>query len=213
MAQGVIPPEVSLAVFARAPVAGEVKTRLAATLGAERAARLHEGLVWRTLGTAAAAQGGPVTLWCSPDCAHPFFERCRAQLGVELRAQRGADLGERMRAAFEDAWAHGRSLVLIGSDCPALAPAHLAEAARRLGALDAVFIPAEDGGYVLVGASRRLPRLFEDIEWGGAGVMAATRRRLGEMGARWEELPTLWDVDRAEDYERMCAQHLLGEAA
>jgi len=213
MAPGAIPPEVELAVFARAPVAGEVKTRLAATLGAERAARLHAGLVWRALETAAAARVGPVVLWCSPDCADPFFERCRAELGVELRAQRGGDLGERMRAAFEDAWSAGHALVLIGSDCPALLPAHLVQAARCLAAQDAVFIPAEDGGYVLVGASRPLPRLFEDIEWGSASVMAATRERLGEMGARWEELPALWDVDRAEDYERLRAERPLGEAA
>ncbi|HXZ49272.1 MAG TPA: TIGR04282 family arsenosugar biosynthesis glycosyltransferase [Usitatibacter sp.] len=198
-------------MFAKAPVAGGVKTRLAAVLGPSAAASLHAGLVRHALATAVQARVGPVSLWCSPDASHPFFERCRDEFGVALEAQRGADLGERMLRAFEPAWAAGGRLLLIGSDCPALTGEHLARAAGALEAQDVVLVPAEDGGYVLVGVARALPRLFEGIAWGGAAVMAQTRERLAQLRARWEELPALWDVDRPEDYARLRREGLLAE--
>src|SRR5689334_14734736 len=136
------PEDPGIAVFAKAPVAGEVKTRLVPTLGADGAARLHERLVEHALETAIAARLGPVELWCAPDPAHPFFEGCAQRFGVALRRQRGADLGARMHDAFA---ATGAPLLLIGSDCPALTPADLRACAAALGTHDAVFVPAEDG--------------------------------------------------------------------
>jgi rSAM/selenodomain-associated transferase 1 len=200
-----------VAVFAKAPIAGHVKTRLAAVLGADRAADLHADLVRHALATAAQSGIGPVELWCAPDEAHPFFARCAAETGASLHRQRGADLGERMAAAFESAFTANRRLVLIGSDCPALTPRHLQAAAAALASHDAVFAPAEDGGYVLVALSRAIPGVFERIEWGGAGVMAATRERLLEVRARWHEMPPLWDVDRPDDYARLRREGLLQE--
>lgn len=195
--------EVRIAVFARAPVAGEAKTRLAPLLGAEGAAALHEALVRRALATATASGAGPVELWCSPDARHPFFARCAADHGVSLREQRGADLGARMGAAFAAALGENASLVVIGSDCPALTPAILREAAQALGTHDAVIAPAEDGGYVLVGLSGPDPGLFAGIAWGGPTVMAETRARLARSGTKWKELGTFWDIDRPEDYARL----------
>ena len=200
----------AIAVFAKAPVAGEVKTRLVATLGAEGAARLHQVLVERALATALAARLGPVSLWCAPDLSHPFFTRCAERFGVRLRSQQGADLGERMSRAFEQAAA---PLVLIGSDCPALDPRDLVSAAEALRTDDAAFVPAEDGGYVLVGLARADARVFANVPWGTAGVMAATRERLREAGLRWRELPELWDVDRPDDYVRLQGAGLALEAA
>jgi rSAM/selenodomain-associated transferase 1 len=197
------PREVRLAVFARAPVAGEAKTRLVPLLGPEGAAALHEALLRRALATALAARAGPVELWCAPDARHPFFGRCAVEYGVRLREQRGADLGERMGAAFAAALGENASLVVIGSDCPALTPAVLREAALALGTHDAVIAPAEDGGYVLVGLSGPDPGLFAGIAWGSATVMADTRERLARAGSNWKELGTLWDIDRPEDYARL----------
>ena len=204
------PPELpGIAVFAKAPVAGEVKTRLAATLGDEGAARLHERLAERALATALEARLGPVTLWCSPDESHPFFQRCARRDAVALRRQAGANLGERMHHAFE---ATPGPLLLIGSDCPALAPRDLHAAAEALRTRDAVFIPAEDGGYVLVGLARPDARVFADVPWGTAGVMARTRERLAAAAIPWHELGELWDVDRPEDYARMQSAGLAPEA-
>jgi uncharacterized protein len=203
-------PEVRIAVFAKAPVPGTVKTRLAGLLGADGAAALQAGLVRHALSTARAAAVGGVELWCAPDETHEFFARCAAEFGVRLRAQAGADLGERMRFAFDSAFAEGARLLVIGCDCPAICAAHLQAAARELRDHDAVIAAAEDGGYVMIGLSRALP-VFEMMPWGTAAVMRMTRERLAAIGARWRELPTLWDVDRPEDYARLVREGLLEE--
>jgi len=211
MTSTALPPEAAIAVFAKAPVPGAVKTRLAGVLGADAAASLHAGLVRHALSTAVRARTGPVSLWCAPDAAHPFFARCAREFGARLEAQHGEDLGARMRHAFEPAWRGAARLLVIGADCPALTAAHLEAAARALREKDAVFVPAEDGGYVLVGLARPLPGVFDDIPWGTAAVMARTRERLRAAGASWTELPPLWDVDRPEDYARLQREGLLAE--
>jgi hypothetical protein len=192
-----------IAVFARAPVPGEAKTRLIPLLGAEGAAQLHAQLARHALRVALAADTGPVELWCAPDCDHPFFRHCAEELGVVLRAQRGADLGRRMACAFERALGENAPLLVMGSDCPAITPSLLQAAAFALETHEAVIAPAEDGGYVLVGLSAPDPGLFERIAWGSAAVMEETRARLARAGTRWKELETLWDVDRPEDYARL----------
>lgn len=204
------PEPVQVAVFAKAPVAGEVKTRLVPLLGPADAAELHATLVRHALATACAAGVGPVSLWCAPDRGHPFFAACAGEYGVALHEQRGGHLGERMARAFERLLAAGPAL-LVGSDCPSLSAGDLREAAAALAGHEAVVQPAEDGGYVLVGLARALPGLFEGIRWGEAGVMRETRERLRAAGAAWRELPERWDVDRPEDYRRLLASGLLSE--
>ena len=197
-----------IAVFAKAPVAGEVKTRLVPTLGAEGAARLHRALVEHTLGTATRVAPASLELWCSPDATHPFFSRCAAHFRCTLRVQEGADLGARMAHAF----AATAPLVLIGSDCPALAATHLLQAWQALRTHDAVFAPAEDGGYVLVALARPQPALFAGMRWSDPGVMAETRARIAAAKLECLELETLWDVDRPEDYRRLQQSGIAAEA-
>ena len=199
-----------MAVFAKAPVAGEVKTRLAGTLGADAAAGLHAGLVRHALATALASGVGPVELWCTPDATHPFFARCAAEFGARLCTQQGGDLGARMQAAIAQSLDAGYAMVLVGSDCPALGPAALREAAAAVRDHDVAIAPAEDGGYVMVAMSSMQP-LFEGVQWGTSTVMQETRRRLAASGASWQELPASWDVDRPEDYARLQREGLLQE--
>ncbi len=195
----------TLLIFAKEPMPGEVKTRLAATLGAARAVELHRALVERTLSLAVAARAAGifdrVVLCCAPAATRPAFEQWRERYGVELAPQRGIDLGARMRAALEAALATGAPALLIGTDCPAFDVACLAQAAAALDDHDAVFVPAEDGGYVLVGLARSLDA-FDGIAWGTPEVMAATRAKLEAARATWRELPALWDVDRPQDVAR-----------
>jgi rSAM/selenodomain-associated transferase 1 len=198
-----------LAVFAKAPRPGEVKTRLASLLGEHGAADLHASLVHRALEVASAAHPSALELWCAPDAHDPFFVECARRHGCVLHEQSGGDLGERMAHAFESSLAHGAALVLIGSDCPALEARHVLEAAAALRDHDAVFVPAEDGGYVLVGLARAAPSIFTRIAWGTPVVMRQTRERLAEAGLRWRELETLWDVDRPDDYRRLQQAGLL----
>jgi hypothetical protein len=199
-------PEPALIVFARAPEPGRVKTRLVPLLGERGAAWLHARLVERTLRTALAAGFSQVHLHCSPRIKDPFFERMRARYGVRLRSQGRGNLGERMLRALQR---HPGAL-LIGSDCPALRPADLRAAARALrSGADAVFAPAEDGGYALVGMRRAARAAFDGVAWGGARVMAQTRRNLRRLDWRWRELRTVWDVDRPEDVARLRKAGLL----
>lgn len=198
----------AVVVFARAPQRGRAKTRLAPVLGEGGAARLSARLLARTLATVRASRVGPVELHGAPHARHPVFVRHARNGALRLRAQRGADLGARMAHALSDALRRARSVILVGTDCPALRPADLRRAARALaGGCDAVLAPAEDGGYPLIGLRRVSPRLFEDIRWGGAGVFAETAARLDALGWRWRRLRPLWDVDRPEDLARF-SQHL-----
>jgi len=192
-----------IAIFARAPVAGEAKTRLIPLLGPERAAALHATLVRKTLASALAAKLDEVTLWCSPDARHPFFESCRTEFGVKLAVQVTGDIGERMLGAFRVA---GGPLLLAGSDCPPLSASHFRRCAAELrGGVDAVFLPTEDGGYALVGLQGPLASLFAGVEWGTERVMEETRARLRASGHEWSEPAELWDVDRPEDVARLVA--------
>jgi len=199
--------ELDLAIFAKAPQPGAAKTRLIAALGAAAAARLQRRLTLRTLQLAESFAPRRVTLHCAPDTSHRFFRALRDRRSITLCAQSGDNLGARMANAFA---AHGGPLLLIGTDCPALNRAHLALAASALTDHDAVFLPAEDGGYVLVGLKRPYPRIFENIDWGSERVMAQTRERLREQGLRWAEPATLWDVDRPADLTRLAGLEDLG---
>lgn len=197
-------------IFAKAPQPGAVKTRLIPALGAQGAAALHARLAEHALATACAAGTGVVELHCAPDTSDPFFRLCSNKYGVRLTAQTGGDLGRRMFAAFAKALCETSQTILIGTDCPALTAQHLHQVRLALAdGNDAVFIPAEDGGYALIGLSRCDARLFEDIAWGGAQVMAQTRERLHELRWRWCELDALWDVDRPADYRRLLESGLL----
>jgi rSAM/selenodomain-associated transferase 1 len=192
---------VDIAIFARAPQPGAAKTRLIPALGATGAARLQRRLILNALHNAMRIESGRITLWCAPDTQHHFFRALHAHCGVNVCSQLGTDLGARMAHAFA---VHGSPMLLIGTDCPALQTAHLAMAADLLrDGHDAVFIPAEDGGYVLVGLRQAQPRLFENIDWGSGQVMAQTRDRLAGLDLRWAEPLTLWDVDRPADLARL----------
>lgn len=195
--------DVHVAVLAKAPIAGLAKTRLIPALGPRGAARLQREFTRRALRTAVAAQLGPVTLWCAPHANHRFFRALRRTMGVDCLVQASGDLGERMHTAFRLHCAQG-PLLLIGTDCPALAPSHLRDAARALcDGYDAVLGPAEDGGYVLVGLRDPQPTLFLGMAWSTPTVMFETRMRATALGLRVMELPTLWDVDVPADLPRL----------
>ena len=191
--------QVQVAVLAKAPIASLAKTRLIPALGPQGAARLQRSFTRNTVGVAQAAALGPVTLWCAPNAQHRFFQALVRTAGVACLVQPNSDLGQRMHMAFRLHCVRG-PLLLTGTDCPPLRPAHLRQAARALlGGDDAVFYPAEDGGYVLVGLRQPQPALFEDMVWSTPEVMAETRARARALGLRVREFKTLWDVDTPSD--------------
>lgn len=200
---GYQPEPVQIAIMAKAPIAGLAKTRLIPALGAPAAARLQRQFTLQALATARQAQLGLVTLWCAPDTEHRFFLSLQKRCSVAMRGQVGANLGERMLHVFQQQCTQG-PLIMIGTDCPALTAQHLQTAADHLiDGQDAVFIPAQDGGYVLIGLRQPNPALFEGIDWSTERVMGQTRERLSRLGLSWQELESLWDVDLPQDLARM----------
>ena len=197
-------PDARLLIFAKAPVPGRVKTRLAGQLGTRGAAALYQKLLRRTVRIAYNARLCPIELWCAPDARHGFFAACRQEYGVTLRRQCAGDLGRRMNRALNQTLAAGHPAVLIGGDCASLGETELRTAFGLLAAgHEAVLGPAANGGYVLVGLNRPGPALFRDIAWSTPTVLAATRRRLRRAGMNWAELPPGWDVDTPADLRRL----------
>ena len=190
----------AIAVFAKAPVPGLAKTRLMPALGAEGAATLAARLLEHAATQAVAAALGPVTLWATPDLHHPIWARLQQSLGVALAVQAPGDLGQRMAQAFG---ATAGPLLLMGSDLPAQDAAVLRAAAASLAGHNAVFVPALDGGYGLVGLRQATPAalhcLFDGMCWSTPQVMAQTRQRLAAAGLRHAELPALPDIDEPAD--------------
>jgi uncharacterized protein len=203
-------PNARVLIFAKAPIAGEVKTRLIPPLSPAEAARLHARFVHRTLGVACGSKLCPVQLWCSPQPRHPFFADCQRSFPVSQHTQHGAGLGERMRRAAASALKEADCMVLIGCDCPTLTAAYLQQAFTALKkGYNAVVGPAEDGGYVLLGLRHAEPELFSGIAWGTDSVLDGTRRRLRRLQWRWHELAEQWDVDRPEDLVRLKRNRVL----
>jgi uncharacterized protein len=184
-------------VFCKAPVTGQVKTRLIPSLGADGATALASELIQRTIRTCHAADLAPVQVWA--DRPHPIFEPWQP-----IHLQSGNDLGERMYNALHAALsvANVSRVILLGSDCPSIDESYLHKALQALHTGDAVLGPAEDGGYGLIGFRTVDRAYFEGIEWSTSLVCAETCRRLNAARLQWSLLPQIWDVDRAEDVRR-----------
>jgi len=191
-------------VFAKEPTPGAVKTRLAAALGAARAAQIYRDLTALTLAHAVAARDagviGKIELWCAPSADSSYFRGLAADASATLHTQVEGDLGARMANAIADALTRAGAALLIGTDCPLLDADRLARAAALLAQHDAVLGPAEDGGFVLVGARRPLP--FAAIRWSAAHALDDTAAGFARAGIHWAALSVLWDVDDSADLAR-----------
>lgn len=196
----------AIGVMAKAPVPGQAKTRLIPALGADGAARLQRRLTLHTLLTAQTAAPGSVTLFTAGDPDHPFWAECREQFEIGVIPQQGGHLGERMQHALESLLRTHERAALVGTDCAVLEARHLSELCAALDRARMAFIPAEDGGYAAVAARELARDAFGPLDWGTARVMQQTRDALASTGWRashdWNELPTLWDIDRPEDLAR-----------
>ena len=188
--------------FAKAPVEGNVNTRLIPDIGVQAATQLQHDLVHQRLTMLTQEKLGNVILMCSPDEKQNFFVQCEQKYSVKLRKQNGGSLGERMMNGVHEALKRYKQCIVIGTDAPALDEHIIQQAIDTLHNTDVVFVPAEDGGYVLIGMRHRHDVLFQDINWGTAEVMQQSRDRLNENNVSYKELETCWDVDHLEDYQR-----------
>lgn len=191
----------ALIVFAKAPEPGLAKTRLIPALGAAGAAALAGRLLRHTVAEAMRTPVDHRELCVTPSPDHPAFERLRADghAALRLSGQGDGDLGERMHRALERTLRSHDRAVLIGTDAPDLDAARLSAALRSLDDHDAVFVPALDGGYALVGLVRPESRLFLDMRWSTPRVMQETRERAARAGLRCIELDPVADIDEPAD--------------
>jgi len=200
----------ALAVFAKAPVPGRVKTRLGAEIGSRRAATLYRrmgrAVVRRTVGS-----GYRTLVWFAPPSARAAVRGWLDGIGVRgFRSQGAGDLGARLRRAFARLFKSGaRAVVIIGTDCPDVGRRDVARAFAALESCDLVLGPARDGGYYLVGLRSPQPELFRGIPWSTPNVMRITRARAVAIGLQCRLLRRLRDVDSAADAR---AAGLLGPA-
>lgn len=191
----------ALIVLAKAPVAGQAKTRLVPALGSQGAANLAEKLLLHTLQQAGDLSVDHLELCVSPDATHPAFERAQsvARGRWHLTLQGDGDLGQRMHRAITRGLTRHSQVLLIGTDAPGLTTAVLQMAQQALTQHDAVFVPAFDGGYALVGLTRPAPLLFMNMTWSTSQVMAQTRERVRQAGLQWTELAPVADIDVPDD--------------
>lgn len=184
----------TVVVFARAPRLGAVKRRLAKDIGDRAALHFHRATLTRLLRRLSADRRFSTVLSLTPD---------RAMLRLSHRVRRirqgRGDIGQRMDRVFRQ-FPRGR-IVIIGSDIPDADAADIALAFRALRSVDAVFGPAADGGYWLIGLSPRRPaRLFARVRWSTEHALADTLQNFAGHGVAF--LRTLHDVDTAEDWRR-----------
>ena len=193
-------PRPAIGIFARAPVPGRAKTRLAASIGAVGAAQLARAMLLDTADAVARDRRWRTVLFVEPGSA-------AAAVGAlariaEARPQAAGSIGARMSAAAEALLADGfRPIVLVGSDIPALHAAHIHAALDALADADVVFGPAADGGYYLLGLHTIHADLFADgvIPWGAAGVLAASEAAADRAGLQRRRIRAERDMDTIDD--------------
>ena len=207
----------ALIIFAKAPVAGQVKTRMIPALGAEGSAHLAQQLLLHAVQQAAQVPWNALELCVSPDGTHPAFAVAqkltqdltqtptvpKVPCHLTLSVQGDGDLGQRMHRALVRGLSQHAAVLLMGTDAPCLNAVVLQQAAQCLQTHDAVFVPAHDGGYALVGLRQPVPELFEGMVWSTASVMADTRIRAHQAGVRWFELAPIYDMDEPTDLHHL----------
>ncbi|MEP0787317.1 TIGR04282 family arsenosugar biosynthesis glycosyltransferase [Trichocoleus sp. DQ-A1] len=194
-----------LIVFTRYPEPGKAKTRLIPVLGEDGASNLHRQMTEHTLSQVRELQSDRATR------VEVYFTGGDQQLmedwlGADIiyQPQGKGDLGQRMKSAFQTAFAAGmEGVAIVGTDCPGLDAKIMAQAFEQLNGHDLVLGPAMDGGYYLIGLRRVIPELFAGINWGTSEVREKTVAIAISLGLAVAYLPSLFDVDRPEDLEKL----------
>ena len=190
-----------LQIFAKAPIIGKVKTRLAVDIGDQEAKRVYESILLNTV-KKTTSENWQVELWCTPDKRHPFFKTLSERYNLKFKLQSGLDLGERMLFALQSGKDKARKVVLIGADCPDISTQYIEQAFNAIETKDVVFGPVEDGGYALVGCRNAHPSMFKKVRWGSTKALSDNISSINRCGLSYELLPKLWDLDTAKDLLR-----------
>lgn len=194
------PSDSALIIFAKAPIPGQVKTRLCPPLTLDEAASLHGSVVLDMLERSRNVAALDRFVACAPSSDHVFFKILEERHGVRLIAQMGDDLGARMARACADVFALGyRQVLVVGTDLPTLPGSVFGEAVTLLAAHDVVLGPALDGGYYLIGLRKPSPDLFAGIPWSTDRVLPLTQQKAAALGLHTVLLPVRRDIDTIDD--------------
>lgn len=194
---------VRIVIIAKAPIPGFCKTRLIPALGATGSAELARRMLVETVNMALAAQVGSVELCVAPALNEYDWATLGLPNDLAWSEQGEGDLGARMARAARRVTSEGASVMLIGTDCPALDSGLLQRAALALRDHQASLVPAEDGGYTLLGLQSFDQTLFDNMLWSTAGVAAETRRRITRLGWRLCDFPPLHDIDEPQELKHL----------
>lgn len=197
--------QLAIAVMAKAPEAGQVKTRLVPPLSHEEAAELYRCLLLDKLLQVGQLEGVDRYLAYTPYEA-ALMMRELAPSSFSLISQEGSDLGDRLHRLSAILLERDHpGVIIIDSDTPTLPTTYLRESIDRLrdGPTDLVLGPADDGGYYLIGMKRPCRALFEGIQWSGPSVLAMTLQRASAERLQIATLPSWFDVDTADDLRRL----------
>jgi len=200
--------EKKLIIFAKAPIAGQVKTRLIPSLGADKATQLYKYMLEQTVIKASSLSNINCELHCAPDIHHHFFTALAKKYNIKLVPQQGLDLGEKMSAAMEAALNASSQCIIIGTDCPMMNEPYLYQAFEQLTKADVVLGPAKDGGYVLIGCRTFDAQIFSNISWSTTEVLEQTLKNINQLQLKYYKLDTLSDVDTHEDLNHLPRQFL-----
>lgn len=206
-----------LLIFIKNPERGKVKTRLAQTVGDEKAYQTYLKLLDHTIEVADQVQAKK-QIWYSsyidesdglgeqPSDGSVRSSSVRSEgsnFYFEKKLQQGDDLGERMSRAFHLGFKEGfEKILIIGSDCLAITAGIIEDGFNQLDVHDVVVGPSEDGGYYLIGSKQFIPELFQSIPWSTERVYPETIRAVEEQNLQYGVLPTLNDIDTEEDLNK-----------
>jgi hypothetical protein len=188
-----------LILFARQPIAGQVKTRLQPEYSPERAAEIAAFLIRATVELAVSAWPGDVALHAWPDVDHPLFQELAREFHIRLAPQIGRDLGARMLSALREGVERNGCAAIMGCDVPHCGWDVLDQANDWLARGKNVLGPTEDGGYYFIGLQEAWSELFTDMPWGSNKVLEITLARAEKLGMEFDLLKRLRDIDTADD--------------
>ena len=190
-------------VFAKAPLPGAVKTRLAKDVGNINAARIYKKMMRTYLEKICSIPGLTVQLWCSPDVQHPFFMQCARDFDIALYRQSGRDLGCKMSNAFRRNVMFGNNIMLLsGTDIPGIGEDDITQAIEHLeNNIDVVLTPTLDGGYGMIAMRSCKTFLFQNMLWSVPNVLQHTCQRIRRRQLSFELLAYKQDIDNRQDYK------------
>lgn len=187
-----------LIIFAKNPVLGKVKTRLAATVGDEKALSVYRELLQHTCDVSAQVDANKLVFYSDFINNKDLWD----QPNYIKKLQKEGDLGTRMSDAFENTLKENTKVIIIGTDCKELTPDILSQAFNTLNYVDVVIGPAFDGGYYLIGMKTMEESLFQGIDWSTSSVLEQTVNKLNRQKLSYVLLKTLSDIDTEEDLKK-----------